>query len=149
MDEKEANREGLKVPLTLVANWLLGPVLIWGCLAILITAPFPIYTGEGTLLHWANFALGGSLLFYLLKGPRFGAVVILYWLLAVWLITFYGPYWPRWQFWLALWGLAWGGQILRRAVAGKTLGPLREVSFILIGLIWAVRLIYKRLGANY
>ena len=75
-------------------------------------------------MHWTNFALGGSLLYYLFREPRLGAVVILYWMVAVWLMTFYGPNWPRWQFWLALWGLAWCGQNLRLKVAGGNDGPV-------------------------
>jgi len=89
------------------------------------------------------------LFYFLLRGPRLGSVVILYWMAAVWLITFYGPSWPRWQFWLALWGLAWGGQILRYKVDGEKLGLLEDLRFLLVGPIWVVRLIYKRLGAVF
>jgi len=147
--KQERDKEKLKPALAFMANWLIEPVLIWVCLVFLITAPLPVYTGEVTLLHWANFALGGSLLYYLFMGPRLGAAVILYWMVAVWLITFYGPSWPRWQFWLALWGLAWGGQVFRLKVAGETRGLLKDVPFLLIGPIWLARLIYKRLGAVY
>ena len=135
--------------LVFLASWLIGPMLIWASLAALLVAPFPVYTGETTLLHWANIALAGSLIYYILKGPRMGSAVIVYWLVAVWLITVYGWSWPRWQFWLALWALAWGGQAMRLTVQGEKWGLLKDVPFLLAGPLWAARFIYKRIGAVY
>ncbi|HIP22276.1 MAG TPA: hypothetical protein EYG79_01575 [Rhodobacteraceae bacterium] len=129
--------------------WVFGPIAVWLVIVFLMAIPFPFYVDKPSLLNWASLALGASLIYYLALGPRLGSVVILYWLVCIWIIFFYGAFWPRWQFYSAMVVTAWIGQFWRQKVEGNNLGIFKDAKFLLIGPTWLIGFLYKRLGNTY
>ena len=57
--------------------------------------------------------------------------------------------WPLWATSLTIFVVAWIGQFIGHAVEGKRPSFFKDVQFLLIGPLWLVAALYRRLGVSY
>jgi uncharacterized membrane protein YGL010W len=57
--------------------------------------------------------------------------------------------WPLWLTSLAIFVVAWIGQFIGHAVEGKRPSFFKDVQFLMIGPLWLVAALYRRLGMTY
>jgi uncharacterized membrane protein YGL010W len=57
--------------------------------------------------------------------------------------------WPLWATSLTIFVVAWIGQFIGHAVEGKRPSFFKDVQFLLIGPLWLVAALYRKLGVSY
>ena len=59
------------------------------------------------------------------------------------------PAWPLWLTCLVVFVVAWIGQFIGHAIEGTRPSFFKDVQFLLIGPIWLVSHVYRRLGVSF
>ena len=127
------------------------PPIVLTVIGFLWAIPLPAAIAEiSPWLNWATIAVAGAVAYYFLLSPSLGvgAAVCLVALLFVvsWLDTLA---WPLWLICLVVFVVAWIGQFVGHSIEGKRPSFFKDVQFLLIGPIWLVSHVYRRLGVSY
>ena len=138
-------------PTNKLIHWLCVPAIAASLLALLWELPVPAAMARIPYLNWATLLVLGALLFYMrLSLP-----------LAVGMLLFTGPVLagiatyqssppvPLWQVAATVFVTAWILQFVGHKIEGKKPKFLQDVQFLLIGPIWLLGFIYRRLGIRY
>ena len=106
---------------------------------------------EGLLLNWASLALLLTTLWYLKMSVSLaiGMVAVSVAMLAacVW-VQGIVPY-PLWQTAIVIFVVAWIGQFIGHKIEGKKPSFFKDLQFLLVGPMWLMHFIYKRVGIAY
>jgi uncharacterized membrane protein YGL010W len=57
--------------------------------------------------------------------------------------------WPLWLTCLLIFVLAWIGQFIGHAIEGKRPSFMKDIQFLLIGPLWLLGHLYRKLGISY
>ncbi len=130
-------------------HWICVPVIAWCVLGLLWSLPFPeSIRAVHPAVNWGSLAVLAALLYYSLLSIRLalGALVLL--LAMLWSIDqldrVRGV--PLWAICVFLFVLAWIGQFIGHAIEGKRPSFLKDVQFLMIGPLWLLADVYRRLG---
>jgi uncharacterized membrane protein YGL010W len=137
-------------PTNKLLHWICVPVIVWCVIGLLWSLPFP--RGLGALIpgaNWAGQAVLAALVYYaLLSVPlALGAAPILFGML--WSVDRLGSSRltvPLWSVCTALFVLAWIGQFIGHAIEGKRPSFFKDLKFLLIGPLWLLADVYRRVG---
>ncbi|RZK77334.1 MAG: DUF962 domain-containing protein [Pedobacter sp.] len=138
-------------------HWICVPLIVFSLLGMVWAIPFPHLDFLGKyngFLNWASFLIAFSLYYYFTLSPvlsfmmlwvvglmSYGIVQLEYWQAAG------GP--AVWLSCLVIFVLAWAGQFIGHKIEGKKPSFLDDVKFLLIGPIWLLHFICKRIGIKY
>lgn len=124
------------------------PAIVMTVVGFLWAIPVP--DSVAALTPWLNFAtlmVAAAIVYYFTLSPSLGlgAGAGLIGLLFVvrWLDTFA---WPLWLTCLAVFVVAWIGQFIGHAIEGKRPSFTKDLQFLLIGPLWLLGHLYRRLG---
>lgn len=133
-------------------HWICVPVIVWTVVALLWSLPFPWDIGAGIVpLNWAVVALVAAQVYYFRLSRRLGSGLLLYNLAMLWLtagVESLSP-WPLWQVAAAAFVLAWIGQFIGHVIEGKHPSFFKDLQFLLIGPVWLMSFVYRKLGMAY
>jgi uncharacterized membrane protein YGL010W len=133
-------------------HWICVPVIAWCVLGLLWSLPFP----EGIrALHpaanWSSVAVCAALIYYsLLSVPlALGALPLL--VAFLWSIdrVDHSNAVPLWSICVFLFVIAWIGQFIGHAIEGKRPSFFKDVQFLMIGPLWLLADVYRRLGVRF
>jgi uncharacterized membrane protein YGL010W len=132
-------------------HWICVPVIAWCVLGLLWSLPFPqAVRAEHPAVNWGSLAVLAALLYYALLSIRlaFGAFLLL--LAMLWSIDrldhLQGI--PLRSICIVLFVLAWIGQFIGHAIEGKRPSFFKDVQFLMIGPLWLLADVYRRLGVR-
>ena len=138
-------------PVNKALHWLCVPPILLSALGFLWAAPFPA-TGlaPASVLNWATLAMAAGLLYYTMLSrrlalgmlPVLAVVVLILRIMSAWPL-------PLWQSCLAIFAVAWVGQFIGHAVEGRRPSFFKDLQFLLIGPLWLLGDLYRRLGLRY
>jgi uncharacterized membrane protein YGL010W len=124
------------------------PPIVMTVIGFLWSIPVP--DSVAAVSPWLNFAtvaVAGAIVYYLKLSFRLaiGAAAGLIGLLFVvrWLDTLA---WPLWATCLVIFVLAWIGQFIGHSIEGKRPSFMKDVQFLLIGPVWLLGHLYRKLG---
>jgi len=144
-DYGDSHRNGANKAL----HWICVPVIAWCVLGFLWLLPFPAgIRALHPVANWAGFAVLAALGYYALLSPRLalGAAPLLLALLwSINLVVQWGAL-PLWSVCLFLFVAAWIGQFIGHAIEGKRPSFFKDVQFLMIGPLWLLADVYRRLG---
>jgi uncharacterized membrane protein YGL010W len=133
-------------------HWICVPVIVWCVLGLLWSLPF-LGDVRATFpaANWGGVAVLAALLYYsVLSVPlALGALPLL--LLMLWSIDLLqrsSPA-PPWSICVALFVAAWIGQFIGHAIEGKRPSFLKDIQFLMIGPLWLLADVYRRLGIRF
>jgi uncharacterized membrane protein YGL010W len=139
-------------PTNKLLHWICVPVIVWCVIGLLWCLPFP--KGIQAALaaaNWGSLAVLAALIYYaLLSVPlALGALPVL--LAMLWSIDrLQRAAWaPLWSICAALFVLAWVGQFIGHAVEGRRPSFFKDLQFLLIGPLWLLADIYRRLRIRF
>ncbi len=138
-------------------HWICVPLIVFSLLALVWAIPFPHLEFLGRyngFVNWASFLIAFSIFYYYKLSP----VMSYFMLLLVFIMSFFvvmlekweqggGP--AMWQSALVIFVLSWIGQFIGHKVEGKKPSFLEDVKFLLIGPIWLLHFICKKMGLKY
>jgi len=138
-------------PANKLLHWICVPLIVLTIAGLFWSLPVPdLFANISPWLNWATVLVGAVLLYYLALSPALAAGMLvaftLMLLVTKWLATL--P-WPLWLTSLTIFVVAWIGQFIGHAIEGKRPSFFKDVQFLLIGPLWLLAAIYRRIGLTY
>lgn len=127
------------------------PLIVMTVIGFLWSIPVPaaVY-GLSPWLNFATLLVAAAVVYYFSLSVSLGlgaALGLGALVLAVrWLDTLS---WPLWLTCLVIFVIAWIGQFIGHAIEGKRPSFFKDVQFLLIGPLWLLGHLYRRLGIAY
>jgi uncharacterized membrane protein YGL010W len=138
-------------PTNKLLHWICVPPIVLSVMGLLWSAPVPWgFNALSPWLNWATIVTGAAVLYYLVLSPSLalGVLGAFALLLAVVQVLALLP-WPLWLTSLVIFVLAWIGQFIGHAVEGKRPSFFKDLQFLLIGPLWLLAALYRRLSVPY
>ena len=133
-------------------HWICVPVIVWCVLGLLWSLPFPgTIRALHPLANWGSAAVVLALLYYAALSVPLALGTLPFLLAGLWsldrLDTQDGM--PLWSICLFLFAVAWIGQFIGHAIEGKRPSFFKDVQFLMIGPLWLLADVYRRLGIRF
>jgi len=134
-------------------HWICVPVIAWCVLGLLWSLPFPgairaALPAVQPFANWAGVAVLAVLIYYCLLSVSLALGAMLLLLAFLWSIDQVerAASMPLWSICLVLFTVAWIGQFIGHAIEGKRPSFFKDVQFLMIGPLWLLADLYRRLG---
>jgi uncharacterized membrane protein YGL010W len=130
-------------------HWVCVPVIEWCVVGLLWITPFPFAIhAVHPQINWASLAALVALLYYacLSRTLALGTLVLLALMLGSVALLDRLVHRQMWLICVGLFVLAWVGQFIGHAIEGKRPSFFKDLQFLMIGPIWLLSNLYKRLG---
>jgi uncharacterized membrane protein YGL010W len=133
-------------------HWICVPVIAWCVLGLLWSMPFP-----GTLrtahpgANWASIAVLMALLYYAALSLRLALGALPFLLVCLWSLDRLDRWRavPLWSICVVLFVAAWIGQFVGHAIEGKRPSFFKDLQFLMIGPLWLLADVYRRVGIRF
>ena len=127
------------------------PPIVMTVIGFIWAIPVPdAFIALSPWLNWATLAVTLAVVYYFTLSITLGigAMIGLAILVAIvrWLDTLA---WPLWLTCLVIFVVAWIGQFIGHAIEGKRPSFTKDIQFLLIGPLWLLSHLYRRLGVAY
>ncbi len=137
-------------------HWICVPVIAWCVLGLLWSLPFPggirgAFPAAQPLANWACVAVLAALFYYSVLSIRLALGALLLLAVMLWSIDVverWSPL-PLWSLCLLLFVAAWIGQFIGHAIEGRRPSFFKDVQFLMIGPLWLLADVYRRLGIRF
>ena len=132
-------------------HWICVPPIVLSVMGFLWSVPVPrAFAALSPWLNWATLTAAAAAVYYLLLSPALaaGIVVVFVVLLALTQGLTHLP-WPLWLSSLIIFVIAWIGQFTGHAIEGKRPSFFKDLQFLLIGPLWLLAALYRRLSLRY
>ncbi|WP_316841585.1 DUF962 domain-containing protein [Pedobacter gandavensis] len=138
-------------------HWICVPLIVFSLLGLVWAIPFPHLEFLGKyngFVNWASFLIAFSVYYYYKLSPIMSYLM----LLLICLMSFFIVMLEKWELaggpavWLVcavIFVGAWIGQFIGHKIEGKKPSFLEDVKFLLIGPIWLLHFICKKIGLKY
>jgi uncharacterized membrane protein YGL010W len=139
-------------PTNKLVHWVCVPLIMFAILGLLWSVPVPAAVRNiSPWLNWATVVMVLAVMYYVRLSGRLAVGMVLVWAaMALGLrVVDAGAPLPLWAVCLIIFVLAWVGQFWGHKVEGKKPSFLKDLQFLLIGPLWLLHFIYRRLGWRY
>jgi len=137
-------------PINITVHHVCVPLIVWSLIAVLWVVP--VAPGVGKPGLWAALAMVGALGFYFrLSRPLGFAAFVMFGLMALatgWLHRLLGPAGLLWTA-VIVFVAAWIGQFVGHRIEGKRPSFLTDLVYLLVGPIWIVAKLLRKLRIAY
>jgi uncharacterized membrane protein YGL010W len=132
-------------------HFICVPPIVMTVIGFLWSIPVPAaFPAVSPWLNWATLFVGLAIVYYFSLSVKLGigAGIALVALLGIvsWLDTLA---WPLWLTCALIFVVGWIGQFIGHAIEGKRPSFFKDVQFLLIGPLWLLGHLYRRLGISY
>jgi uncharacterized membrane protein YGL010W len=138
-------------PTNKLLHWLCVPLIVLALMGMIWSIPVPdAFAAVGSRLNWATLTAALALVYYASLSMRLavGTAIVFVAMLAILAALAELP-WPLWMTSLAIFVAAWIGQFIGHAIEGKRPSFFKDVQFLMIGPLWLLAALYRRLGISY
>ena len=148
--------ESHRNPTNKAIHWVCVPAIFFSTVGLFWSIPQGPLNGVfpgpyGSLLNWASLGLLLTTCWYWRMSVSLalgmGAISIAMMALCVGMAAVTTI--PLWQTSLIIFVVAWIGQFIGHKIEGKKPSFLKDLQFLLVGPMWLMHFIYKRLGIAY
>ncbi|MCZ6536885.1 MAG: DUF962 domain-containing protein [Gammaproteobacteria bacterium] len=138
-------------PTNKTIHWICVPLILLTVLGMLWAAPVPAAMASvSPWLNWSTVVMVLALVYYFALSPSLGAgMSIVLALFAYILHTLTAAGLPMMTASVSVFVLAWIGQFVGHQIEGKKPSFFKDIQFLMIGPIWLLGFIYRRLGVRY
>ncbi len=138
-------------------HWICVPLIVFSLLGIIWQIPFPQLSFLGqyqTFFNWASFVIAFAMYYYFTLSPTL-------FFLMIWVISLFSYLIVQIEYvvglgtgtayaiYVVIFIVAWIGQFIGHKIEGKKPSFLDDVKFLLIGPIWLLHFICKKIGLKY
>ncbi|HET6603429.1 MAG TPA: Mpo1-like protein [Xanthomonadaceae bacterium] len=137
-------------PTNQMIHWICVPPIVWTLVAALWVIPVPPWLGRPGF--WAGAAMVAALFYYLKLSRQLAlGVFVAFAVLAFLTDHLYRELGPRTLLWtaVAVFVLAWIGQFIGHHIEGRRPSFLTDLTYLLIGPLWLMAKLYRRMGWSY
>ena len=138
-------------------HWICVPLIVFSLLGLVWQIPFPHLDFLGRyngFLNWASFLIAFAMYYYFTLSPTLFFLMVWiiglmsYVIVKIELLVGLGSL-NAYLIYLAIFVLAWVGQFIGHKIEGKKPSFLDDLKFLLIGPIWLLHFVCKKLGLRY
>jgi uncharacterized membrane protein YGL010W len=132
-------------------HWICVPLIMLSALGMMWSIPRPVaFAAVSPYLNWATLLILASLVYYLFLSVRLAAGMLLVSVLMCLLLGLLTRL-PWALFWtcLGIFAAAWVGQFIGHRIEGRKPSFFKDLQFLLIGPVWLLADLYRRLGFTY
>jgi len=143
----ESHRHGINKML----HWVCVPLIVLSVIGLIWSLPVPhAFASASPWLNWATLAAAAALIYYFSLSPLLsvGALLSFVGLFAIVIALDQLP-WPLWLSSAVIFAAAWVGQFIGHAIEGRRPSFLKDAQFLLIGPMWLLASLYRRMGVHY
>ena len=133
-------------------HWMCVPLIAWCVLGLLWSLPFPrSIRAVHPAVNWGSIAVLAALVYYAVLSFRLAIGAMLMLLAMLWSIDRLDRWQdvPLWSICVFLFVIAWIGQFVGHAIEGKRPSFFMDVQFLMIGPLWLLAALYRRLGIRF
>lgn len=138
-------------PTNKIIHWICVPLILLTVLGMLWAAPVPAAMASVSgWLNWATIVMVLALIYYFVLSPSLGAgMSIVLALFTYILYTLEAAGLPIMAASVSVFVLAWIGQFIGHHIEGKKPSFFKDIQFLMIGPIWLLGFVYRRMGVTY
>jgi uncharacterized membrane protein YGL010W len=132
-------------------HWICVPIIVVSLTGLLWTLPLPANFGAGSpFVNWGTALLVFGVVYYAALSPALAIGMVVFVIAVVSVIRALEQL-PiaLWQSCLVLFVLAWIGQFIGHHIEGKRPSFLKDVQFLMIGPLWLLSFVYRKLRIRY
>lgn len=145
-DWLDAYGESHRNPVNKALHWVCVPAIVLSLAALLAEIPAPMPEP----MDWALLVLLAAVLFYLrLSRPLAVGMAVFVLLVLLGIDGLAQLPWPVWQSAGVIFVVAWVGQFIGHAIEGRRPSFFQDLQFLMIGPLWLLAALYRRLGIRY
>ena len=137
-------------------HWVCVPLIFFSTVGLVHSIPLGPLAGlvpgeEGQYVSWATLLLGLTVVWYFRMSVSLGVgmvgVSVAMLLACTWAIATIPA--PLWQTSIVVFVLAWIGQFIGHKIEGKKPSFFKDLQFLLVGPMWLLHFVYKKVGISY
>jgi uncharacterized membrane protein YGL010W len=138
-------------PTNKLLHWICVPLIVLAVMGLVWSIPVPdAFAARSPWINWATLLALVALIYYAALSPLLAlGVAASYVVMFAVLRALETLAWPLWATCVAIFVAAWIGQFIGHAVEGKRPSFFKDVQFLMIGPLWLVAALYRRLGVRY
>ena len=138
-------------PTNKLLHWVCVPLIVLALMGMVWSIPVPAVFAEASpWLNWATLSAVLALVYYASLSVRLaGGIAIAFVAMFAILNALAELPWPLWATSLVIFVAAWIGQFIGHAIEHKRPSFFKDVQFLLIGPLWLLAALYRRLGIPY
>ena len=130
-----------------IVHWICVPAIMFSIVGLIGSIPPPSFAPN---LSWAVVTVAMAILYYFALSPALAVGMILVSILMLGTLHHLANAGaPMLAICIAIFVVAWVGQFIGHKIEGKKPSFFKDVQFLLIGPIWLLAFVYKRLGIHY
>jgi len=137
-------------PINKLIHWICVPLIIISLLGLLWSVPFPGGDSPTQFVNWVTILLLGAVCYYFLLSWQLAAGMIIFscilYAILLWLDNLVIS---LWLLSLIIFTLAWVGQFIGHYIEGKHPSFFKDIQFLLIGPLWLLATVYRKLMIPY
>lgn len=135
-------------PLNKALHWVCVPLIVLSLVGLLWSLPVPdAFATISPLMNWGTLFLFAALVYYFIMSIPLALGMVIVTAAMVWLLNWMdGLVVPLWQLSIGIFVAAWIGQFIGHAVEGKRPSFFKDLQFLMIGPIWLLSALYRKLG---
>ncbi len=132
-------------------HWVCVPAIVFSLIGLLWSLPVPaVFAETSPILNWGTVFLMASIVYYfILSVPLALGMVLVSALIIYALAGLATVAMPLWQICIAIFVVAWICQFIGHMIEGKRPSFFKDLQFLMIGPIWLLSFVYRRLGIPY
>lgn len=143
--------ESHRNPANKLIHWICVPLIVISLLGILWTVDVPeIFQRSKLQLNWAMLLIPAAMVYYLLLSLRLATGILIVLVPVLVLISWIdrtSQY--LWLISVVVFVLAWTGQFIGHKLEGAKPSFFKDLQFLLIGPLWLLSFLYRKLGIKY
>jgi len=127
------------------------PAIVLSLMGLAWSLPAPAsFTAVSPWLNWATLLAALALVYYLALSPVLALGIFAAFALMLWIVYSLDTLpWPLWATSIAIFVIAWIGQFVGHAIERKRPSFFKDIQFLLIGPLWLIAALYRRVGLRY
>jgi len=132
-------------------HFICVPAIVLTVIGFLWSIPVPAaFTEISPWLNWATITIALAIIYYFRLSLALGIGAALGLSILAYIVRFLDTLaWPLWLTCLVIFVVAWIGQFVGHAIEGKRPSFFKDLQFLLIGPLWLLGHLYRRLGISY
>ena len=132
-------------------HFICVPAIVLTVIGFLWSIPVPAaFTEISPWLNWATITIALAIVYYFRLSLALGIGAALGLSILAYIVRFLDTLaWPLWLTCVVIFVVAWIGQFVGHAIEGKRPSFFKDLQFLLIGPLWLLGHLYRRLGIAY
>jgi uncharacterized membrane protein YGL010W len=132
-------------------HWICVPIIVVSLIGLLWSLPVPGTMREiSPLLNWGTLVLAVGVLYYFSMSWSLALGMLAFVILVTFCILgLQNLPWSLWTVCLTLFVIAWIGQFIGHHYEGKRPSFFKDIQFLMIGPLWLLSFIYRKLRIPY